>query len=459
VNAAADFDLFQQDDWDLTVNRIVGLLYNFSWSDLEVDDDSDLCAVWEDIVAGSHADALGGPSFDTYGRIIMPAGTGDDEAVALCGAVGMTPTSLAARLRLSRRMSFFGDDDRLAVIVPWGRRGRDVEEALGFGLAYVGDRDLWLVLPDHSAKATMDRLPWIDVPVRVWSHRLEASVKELLPVRKVDVLDRYRVDGLQTANHVLGERAAWVASLTVWAQAAPGVRPAHRPGYLAWKCGGMTVLRLTRTATGVRVQAGIQYRNPTLEQPAPFEAVVTGPIPPVVANRAVQAASRACADRLEGSIVGYREHLLQSMLTAEHLGLQRRRFDPEFPALRPPGAPAFVDFCGVGADNRIHVVETKIGADVMVALQGLDYWIWATANLGLLAEHFEVPAPSGVSIDFVFAPPATGGPVAGPYTPAQLEAVSGEVAWRVWTVPPDWESGTFTLTGLPSRTAPDVPRA
>ena len=64
--------------------------------------------------------------------------------------------------------------------------------------------------------------------------------------------------------------------------------------------------------------------------------------------------------------------------------------------------------------------------------QGLDYWIWATANLDLLAGHFEVPALSGASIDFVFASPAAGGPVAGPYTPAQMEALSGEIPWRVW---------------------------
>jgi hypothetical protein len=459
VNAAGDFDLFHQDAWDLTVNRIVNLQNNFSWSLLEVDDDSDLRAVWEEIVAGRYADALGGISFDAYGRTTMPSGTGDDEAVALCVAVGMTPTPLDARLGLSRKMSFFADDDRLVVIVPWGRRGPDVDEALAYGLAYAGDRDLWLVLPHHSVTATMDRLPWIDAPVRVWSHGAEAVVKELLPLRRVDVLGRYRVDALETAEHLLGDPAAWVAPLTAWAQAAPSVRPAHRPGYLAWKCGGMTVLRLTRTGNGVRVQAGIQYRHPTPEQPAPFEAVVTGPIPAVVAHRAVQAASRACAERLDGSIVGYREHRLQSLLTAEHLGLQHRRFDPEFPALRPPRVPAFVDFCGVGAHNRIHVVETKIGSDVMVALQGLDYWIWATANLDLLAGHFEVPALSGASIDFVLASPAAGGPVAGPYTPAQLEAFSGQIPWRIWTVPPNWESGTFALECLRSRTAPDVPRA
>jgi hypothetical protein len=47
VNAATDFGLFHPDDWDLTVHRIVGILYNFSWSNLEVDDDSDLRTVWE----------------------------------------------------------------------------------------------------------------------------------------------------------------------------------------------------------------------------------------------------------------------------------------------------------------------------------------------------------------------------------------------------------------------------
>ena len=38
--------------------------------------------------------------------------------------------------RHSAVMPFFADDDHQVLIVPWGRRGRDVDEALAFGLAY-----------------------------------------------------------------------------------------------------------------------------------------------------------------------------------------------------------------------------------------------------------------------------------------------------------------------------------
>ena len=72
---------------------------------------------------------------------------------------GDDPTPLDARLGLSRKMSFIADDDRLVVDRAVAPPGRDVDEALAYGLAYTGDRDLWLVLPDHSVTATMDRLP------------------------------------------------------------------------------------------------------------------------------------------------------------------------------------------------------------------------------------------------------------------------------------------------------------
>jgi hypothetical protein len=179
------------------------------------------------------------------------------------------------------------------------------------------------------------------------------------------------------------------------------------------------------------------------------------------AHRAIHAASRACAARLANNDGTYPEHRLQSFLTATRLGL-KPSLVREFPALRPPGGRALIDFCGVDNRKRLHVVETKVGHDTMLALQGLDYWIWATANLDLLADHFNIEKLTGVVIDFVTAAkPGAARKSAngiGPYTPGQLEALSGAVTWKIWDVPASWTTGAFDLIPHITRRVPPVPR-
>ena len=44
------------------------------------------------------------------------------------------------------------------------------DQALAWGLAYRGDRQLSLVLPANRAKPTLVRVPWLLPPVRVFTH-------------------------------------------------------------------------------------------------------------------------------------------------------------------------------------------------------------------------------------------------------------------------------------------------
>ena len=46
----------------------------------------------------------------------------------------------------------------------------------------------------------------------------------------------------------------------------------------------------------------------------------------------------------------------------------------------------------------------------MLVIQGLDYWLWANANLDKLSRHFDVGAISGVVIDYVVATPRATSP-------------------------------------------------
>jgi hypothetical protein len=108
----------------------------------------------------------------------------------------------------------------------------------------------------------------------------------------------------------------------------------------------------------------------------------------------------------------------------------------EYPAWRPMGRRGFLDFLGIDRRNRLHVVETKVGGDGMLVVQALDYLIWVTARAAQIREDRGWPTPETegkVHIDLVLAP-KDNAPALGPYTASQLEALAGDVSWRVFLV-------------------------
>jgi hypothetical protein len=271
LKANHSFASLKPDTWDLTVHRMSNSYPTESWwGVIDVVDDSDLRAVWADIEAGVY-----GKPESSVRPPLIPTAT-DQAAIdraeesAVRDVIGGPTERFRPGKALSKMMGFFADTDRLLIVVPSSRKARDADLALAYGLAWAGDRDLWLALPEDSYDATMDRLPWIETPVRVFSHR-EGRPVEVLPRRKVDVLARYREDHLQTVEHDLGAKAEWVAPLLAWAASAPRITSTTRPGYLGWQCDGIGVLSLQSTKHGVRIRAGVQYTKPTGDQPVPLE--------------------------------------------------------------------------------------------------------------------------------------------------------------------------------------------
>jgi hypothetical protein len=67
----------------------------------------------------------------------------------------------------------------------------------------------------------------------------------------------------------------------------------------------------------------------------------------------------------------------------------------------------------------------------MLVLQGLDYWIWATANRAELARILGLPtsAPE-VVIDFVVSEATSGGGPISPYSRNQAHSLSSTVGHR-----------------------------
>ena len=151
----------------------------------------------------------------------------------------------------------------------------------------------------------------------------------------------------------------------------------------------------------------------------------------------------AVEEMLAGMGGRYPEHRLQAMIARQEppiLGLQS--LVAECPAWRPyerPHGRAFLDFLGVDEKGTLHVLETKVGGDVMMVLQGLDYWIWATANWDALAEEFVLEDRPKVEVDFLVSEKGTDD-VLGLYSEAEAKALATEVVHRFWKIS-NWEQG------------------
>ena len=293
---------------------------------------------------------------------------------------------------------------------------------------------------------TLRRAALLDATVRVFAHDDTASVEELLVPDRSAALAEY-CDPLVVDVHDLGSRGLWVSELIVWADAHPDLRPAHRPSYRSWHCLGRMVLKIARRHGGLRVSAGVHAVVPSDLYVPKVTVDLDGPITTVERPTIQQAAASAIDARLSGADSGHAEHFLQARL-GDHpdvLGLVPESVRREFPCLRPGGERAYIDLLGVDSAGSIHVVETKIGHDVMLVVQGLDYWAWAQAHREALTAELGTAANAPIKLHFVVARPAGNGPPLGPYTAPQTEVLPWDLKWRFGVVE-GWRLGEGPLS-------------
>jgi hypothetical protein len=360
-------------------------------------------------------------------------------------------------MKLSTQHSWFSTADQLIVIGRPGESQRDLDLGLAYGLAHAGDRELVLVLPEGREEPSRRRLPWLDIPVTLWSLGEGGAVQPLTPLSRYEVFAGCD-DPLVTAVHSLGDRADWITRLVGWADTEPELVGAHRSSYLAWHCRGRMVLKVRRAGKGLLASAGVHGKDgPGCEAP------LSGELDPERFHRLTSAASWAIAERLGGQDTGNAEHLLQERLAEMHASLGLARTVRELPAVRPGGTRAYIDLLAVGNDGDIHVVETKIGPDAMLVLQGLDYVIWAQAHREQLVRYLTdtlrtPPKPSArVVLDLVLAEGT--GKLMSPYSSAQLEAIDGSIAWQVHRIE-GCDTAVPTITSFGRRRVPEgQPRA
>lgn len=379
------------------------------------------------------------------------------------------------RVPAATRLYRSADGERLAVLVPPGEAPRTVDAALAYGLTYQGDRDLLLALPTHAggdpvpeaAMPSVIRAAWVVTPVQVFIYDPDPPLSLTLVPRlaRSETLPRTRVDdALPMDPHPLGERESWVAPIVEQVGQLADVVAAHRQSYRTWHVLGRQVLQIRRTRSGLRVTAGVNHSAPSPDRPPPIQldldaAVTSEQLDEVMA--AVQVARQA---RLAGQDRKNREAWLQARLASKDgalaLGLVGRVLR-EIPASRPPGNRAYIDLLGVDRHGAIHLVETKLGDDVMLALQGLDYWVWLQEHLSQIVTELrrcghDVRDDPPVLLDYVVGDPQDLRRPKLRYLPPQLEALDGKVGWRLGTVS-GWTKpdGPLTVEWQPRRSIPD----
>lgn len=347
------------------------------------------------------------------------------------------------------------DNKHLVVLVGADESPGDIDAAMAYGLSFQGDRDLHLVLPEDRREVrglgaitgwepTSLRLAHVVTPVHLWSHDGAGTARQRRIATKHESLRASRLDDvLPVTLHDLGERRTLVDELLDWADREPSLEPAHRSTYLAWHSHGRQVLKILRSAARIRITAGVDYSEHRVDHVPPVVIEISDPVSPSDLVAIQESVLRAVAERAAGADTENLEHQLQARLAqpggVDTLGLVGH-LERELPATRPGQRRAFVDLVGVDSTGNLHLIETKLGLDVMLALQGLDYWVWLTEHsneiAALLRERgHEVADEPRLFLDFVVGTKEDDGRRPDlRYFAGQAEVLDGEISWRVGIV-------------------------
>ncbi len=403
-------------------------------------------------------------------------------------ATGISTRSTA---KGSARFAHFADDERL-VIVAGAQEGAHCDRALARGLTERHDRKLVLVLPRAHAFATMQRAPWFVEAARpeIWLH--EEGTAMLATSRTtadtIKALDTSRKDGDHADDELraattpmhLGDGSRGVFDLVEWATKHEALDAGHRRGERSWHCMGQKVLSIRRTTGGIRITAGIHYGGE--KAPVPVEVPAVGTLDDegqqhLQKQVEVGIEHRRCG---EPPINKPDEHWLQAVLRADPsiVGVEQPALR-ELPAWRPQGSPeltgtlprfgqwgrGFVDLLGVDGHGDIRIVETKLSKNVdeLLVLQGLDYYIWASAYHEALVDRLGVRQPQRQAADqfeihYVIGAGPDGKIHVSPFVEAQALSLDPAIRWRFQTVQ-DWyrtpeDHGRATSKLFGSRTLP-----
>jgi Restriction Endonuclease associating with ARP len=331
------------------------------------------------------------------------------EQLACAGPADWVP---AAR---PSQMAFGGavNRDRLAVVL-LTRKKKDADRAMSWGLSWVGDRELVLAFP---------RAPVGDPAIladgarsRAWA--LSCQVRIALyddtgQVETVPAFTRAQRDARLTEKAMPGstpqerlrmnpprihDAADVIAIIDQWARSCGAVR-ADRRSYCAWQMDGRLVVQLAPGEHG----HGVLAVGPGRLKATP---AASGTIKSLSAQweELRDRADAVVARRLSGHDDDDRESRVQARLS-RLWGLNSDH--REVPARRPYRGDGKIDLIRVCDSGVLELVETKVGFDDCLLLQGLDYLAWAQANAESLAQFYGLATPPRLRLRLVVADPTT----------------------------------------------------
>lgn len=356
------------------------------------------------------------------------------------------------------------EDDTSLVARATPEAGADAVRILAYGLQHLGTRRLELALPPKAARITRFRAAFLNANIVVHEDR-HGRLTTTEPVDSAEAVAWYGrlgpVRPLKDPQDFDGP--TWLRDLVDWVESRRVER--MRRAYWAWHYRGRQVLKVSVKRSGeVTLTAGVNYSRPTGDQPKPFvKSWSRDESPSTTEIRMIrEAVDLAIERRRVGLDDTHREHIMQAALGTEPGLLGLTHLYREFPAWRPAVAKAassYIDFVGVDLHGGLHVVETKIGHDPMLGLQGLDYWAWVQAHQDAAARRLD-PADEGaldVQLHVVLGCSPKG--LIHPAARATLERLDTRVVpWQCHVID-DWDSTARTALLTRPQPVPRIPAA
>ncbi len=368
-------------------------------------------------------------------------------AAAVATAAGADPASCVSGSGWTARCVWYSERSRLTAVVG-AQEERHADIALAHGLAHARGRRLALVLPQGCEHPTLQRLPWItaDVTVQTHDHPADPDAShqtsvEHCPPRRKDAAVHLAGGPETTPERHLGPMGELVRPLLEWAAAQEVLSSGHRRDLRAWAHRGQRVLAVTSTRTSVTVRTGIDAGTSPAVRTTFTSPMTAAQLQECIAS--VEDGIRAAQQQTHGA---FEEDHLQELLRGQphRLGLEQPVLR-EVPAWRPSGGSSatgrgFIDLVGRDGLGDLVIVETKLAADDMLVLQGLDYWIWAhrPENRDWLHERLHAPAQAALRLLYAVGGRAGTPPVLSTYAKAHLDALDATVHWRLAMLH-DWD--------------------
>jgi hypothetical protein len=344
------------------------------------------------------------------------------------------------------------DDEMMAIVSP--PKG-DAGIALSHGLFHCRDRQLTLVLPEDWAGPTRRRIPWLTTPVEVYTYPDATRVPTLREkYTQAWVVRNAGRSETKTPFHLSAAASEWTRELTDWATEHPDLEAAHLSDARVWSCLGQRVLTI-RGKARPQITAGIDAKS----SPA-IQTVATGPLSAETLSKIQQSVTEGIEHAKKQTYGAFAEHRLQQQLRGVPWRLRLEHpLLREVPAWRPIGGPdgalgrGFIDLVGLDSVGDLVLVETKLAADSMLVLQGLDYWIWAQypTNRDWLIKRLNANDAATLRLLYAVGGKGTAKPQLSRYSKAHFDALDDSVNWRLALLS-DWQDDdAMSVKVLPPR--------